>query len=132
MPLLVNEDQSLAVNALLARDKAIVVWWATRSECTHAMARKAREGVLTPVGLARARVVLYRLIPAWLEMQPTYRLRSLAEDLLYRYPLKTADAMQLAAALRWRTGRSQCAEFVCFDGQLRVAAEAEGFTIVPT
>jgi uncharacterized protein len=109
----------------------MVVWWATRSECISALARRGREGSLTPLAQAQARVRLYRLSQSWTEVQPTLRLRALAEILLDRHPLRTADAYQLAAALEWIEESPRSELFVCLDRRLRPAVEAEGFDVLP-
>lgn len=109
----------------------MVVWWATRSECVSALARKRREGVVAPIGQARARVVLHRLSEAWTEILPADEVRARAEALLDEHPLRTADAYQLSAALEWRVGIAAGADFVCFDKRLRTAAKAEGFDVLP-
>lgn len=109
----------------------MVVWWVTRSECIHALARKNREGVIAPTGYASARVILDRLGEAWSEVLPTAEVRAEAEALLDKHPLRTADAYQLAAALDWCGGTPGGKRFVCFDKRLRQAAEAEGFEVLP-
>ncbi len=109
----------------------MVVWWATRSECVSALARKRREGVVAPIGQARARVVLHRLSEAWTEILPADEVRARAETLLDKHPLRTADAYQLSAALEWRGGIAAEAGFVCFDERLRTSAESEGFDVLP-
>lgn len=109
----------------------MVVWWVTRSECVHTLARKNREGVIAPTGYARARVLLDRLGGAWSEVLPADEVRAEAEALLDKHPLRTADAYQLAAALDWCDGSPGGAQFVCFDKRLRPAAEAEGFEVLP-
>jgi len=65
-------------------------------------------------------------------MQPTDRIRALAERLMDTHPLKAADAMQLAAAYRWAAEQPSGYEFVSLDRQLRTAANSEGFIILPT
>jgi hypothetical protein len=65
-------------------------------------------------------------------MQPTDRLRVLAERFMDTHPLKAPDAMQLAAAFRWAAEQPQGHEFVSLDRTLRRAAAAEGFTVLPT
>ena len=47
------------------------------------------------------------------------------------HPLRTADALQLAAALIWAQESPQGLEFVCLDQNLREAAPREGFSILP-
>jgi predicted nucleic acid-binding protein len=131
VPLLVNESQTPTVGALLRQDAGMVVWWATRSECVSALARKRREGAIAPIGQARARVVLHRLSEAWTEILPADEVRARAEALLDEHPLRTADAYQLSAALEWCGGIAAGAGFVCFDERLRTATLAEGFDVLP-
>lgn len=131
VPLTVNEERSAQMRALLSSDDDQVVWWGTRTECISALARKERERVISPMGEAQARVLLFYLSRSWNEVQPSDRLRSLAEDLLSAHPLKAADALQLAAAFVWCAGQTRGREFVCLDNQLRTAATAQGFTVVP-
>jgi predicted nucleic acid-binding protein len=131
VPLLVREPSTDDANNLLRSDSQMVVWWATRSECISALARRGRDGSLSPLAQAQARVRLYRLSQSWTEVQPTLRLRALAETLLDRHPLRTADAYQLAAALEWVEGNPRGERFVCFDRRLRPAAEVEGFDVLP-
>jgi predicted nucleic acid-binding protein len=110
----------------------MVVWWATRTECVSALRRKTRDGELTPLKHAQARVRLHQLQDAWTEMQPVTKVRALAETLLHRHPLlRTADAFQLAAAMRWRGGAPMGADFVSLDDRLKSAAGDEGFTVLP-
>lgn len=130
VPLTVNEDRSADMRVLLSSDGDQVVWWGTRPECISALARKARERVISPMGEAQARVLLFYLSRSWNEVRPSDRLRTLAEDFLGAYPLKAADALQLAAFL-WCAGQTRDREFVCLDHQLSTAASAEGFTVLP-
>lgn len=131
VPLLVREPRTDESLHLLREDRGIVVWWVTRSECSHALARKTREGCLTPLQLAQATVRLHYLRERWTEVRPVDRVRASAETLLHRHSLKTADAYQLAAAMRWRDAEPRGAGFVCYDGNLKGAAALEGFTVVP-
>jgi len=91
------------------------------------------DGELSPLDHAHSRVRLHHLEGSWTEIQPVTKVRALAETLLQRNPLiRTADAFQLAAAMRWRGGTPEGAGFVCLDWRLRGAAEDEGFSILPT
>jgi len=130
VPLCVDAPEAKATRALLRRDWAMAVWWATRAECVSALARQVREGSIDVRGEGQARAVLATLAQVWSEVQPSEALRTLAERLLATHPLRAADALQLAAALQWR-GPSTAAEFVSFDARLRVAAQAEGFAVLP-
>jgi predicted nucleic acid-binding protein len=66
----------------------------------------------------------------WREIQPTERVRDLAERRLERYELRAADALQLAAALVWCRERPRGRSFLCRDLRLNEAARGEGFSIV--
>ena len=126
-----NEPGSSAVKPLLVKDPAIVVWWATRTECVSALLRQTREGSLSATGEGQARQVLEALAQAWTEVQPTDSLRATAERLLAIHPLRAADAFQLAAALQWCQRHTAGMAFVSFDGRLCEAAHKEGFTVLP-
>ena len=112
-------------------DRDLVTWWGTRGECISALNRRRREGTLSPQEVADARVLLDSLSNSWAEMQPSDRIRNLAERFMDTHPLKAADALQLAAAFRWAAERPVGHEFVSLEGTLRSAAEAEGFTALP-
>lgn len=131
VPLTVNESRSDDMRRLLVGDGDLITWWGTRTECVSAIARKTREGDIRPIGQAWARVVLFYLSESWNEVLPSDNLRAMAEGFLDAHPLKAADAQQLAAAYIWCAGQTKGREFVCFDRQLRNAAGAEGFTVLP-
>jgi predicted nucleic acid-binding protein len=63
----------------------------------------------------------------WREVDPSESLREQAERLVDRFPLKAADAQQLAAALTWCIGRPKGRAFISGDGQLLDAAKQLGF-----
>ena len=132
VPLCINEPATSAVKSILAEDPVIVVWWSTRTECISALVRQTREGNLASADERRARDLLETLANTWIEIQPTTRLRAVAERLLAVHPLRAADAFQLAAALQWCRGNTRGMSLVCFDERLRNAGHKEGFTIVPS
>ncbi|QIN77321.1 PIN domain-containing protein [Rubrobacter marinus] len=131
VPLLSQETPSSTVTALLRADGGVVAWRGTWTECAVAISRLRREGTLSPEGEEGARAVLDLLAGTWIEVEPARDLRLLASLLSRDYPLKAADALQLAAALRWCEGNTIGAEFVCLDKQLRRAALEEGFDVLP-
>ena len=132
IPLCVKERASEAMEGLMKGDEDVVVWWTTRIECLSALSRRRREGVLSSGDEVQARTVLYALAAAWSEIQPTEVVRMRAERLLSIHPLRTADALQLAAALIWAQETPRGLEFVCLDQNLREAALKEGFSIQPS
>lgn len=131
IPLILEEPASGLARTLLEEDGDVVVWWATRVEAISALVRRTRESELDATGEAQARLVLVRLVDSWSEVQPTSRLRAAAERALAVHTLRAADALQLAAALRWCDGEPGDNSFVCLDERLREAARKEGFHLLP-
>ncbi len=131
LPLIFEEANSTAVADLLRDDNDITVWWGTWAECAVAISRIRREGRLDEEGEEGARAVLDLLAETWTEVRPTDELRLLSVLLPRDYPLRTADAFQLAAALRWCEGDTRGRGFVCLDERLREAASEEGFDVLP-
>lgn len=130
--LCVNEPATSTVKSILAEDPVAVVWWSTRTGCISALVRQTREGNLVSTDEMHARDLLEALAKTWIEIQPTARLRAVAERLLAVHPLRAADAFQLAAALQWCRGYTRGMSLVCFDERLRNVAHKEGFTIAPS
>jgi predicted nucleic acid-binding protein len=131
VPLLVHEPETARIKRLAENDPAIVVWWATRTECVSALARLRRAAALRAPDEAGTRRLLMQLSAAWTEIVPARRLRDRAERLLSLHALRAGDAFQLAAALVWSRGRTTGRGFVSFDGRLRAAATREGFDVFP-
>ncbi len=119
------------MKTLLKGDEDIVVWWATRIECSSALSRRRREGALRGDAEIKARAVLTALSAEWSEVQPTELVRQRAERLLSVHPLRSADAFQLAAGLIWAQENPQGLEIVTLDQNLKEAAYKEGFVILP-
>lgn len=129
VPLCVQQQPSSAVRLLLQR-YAIAVWWSTSVEMRSAFERLLRTGHLSPLEYAAAGVRLERLRPAWRELQPAEALKHRAEALLISYPLKAADALQLAAAWTWCSGQLERCTFIAGDAQLLAAARLVGFQVI--
>lgn len=131
VPLCVHEPNTLVVRDLLSADSSIIVWWATHTECISALMRAVRAGDITGIEERASRRALHLLAQAWSEILPSDSLRSLAERLLAVHPLRSADALQLAAAIQWCQGLTTDQGFITFDMRLRDAAYREGFTVLP-
>jgi uncharacterized protein len=130
VPLLVSQQQSEAVREAFATDPEIIAWWATGLECTSALARLEREGRLTAQGWSEASERLSALGASWQEILPSARLRQLAGRLLRTHPLRTADALQLAAALTASDDDPGAITLVTFDDRLADAARREGMPVL--
>lgn len=129
VPLLLVEPGRDDLLALLADDPVILAWWGTRVECTAAVARREREGALA---VAEAGVALERLralATQWQEVLPGNGIRTTAERLLRVHPLRSADSLQLAAAIVAAEHEPRTLEFVSLDARLNEAAGREGFPV---
>jgi len=128
VPLLLEQPMSERVRALLDEDPEVVAWWGTPVECASALARLRREGHLAPSDEASALRILERLRSAWYEVLPGDQVRAQALRVLRLHPLRSADALQLAAALEW-SGTPAAGTIVTFDERLAASAELEGFRL---
>jgi len=95
-----------------------------------AFERLLRMGQLTLPEHAAAGARLEKLRRSWRELQPTETLRAQAQTFLISYPLKAADALQLAAAWIWCSGNAQDYVFISGDAPLLEAARQVGFQTV--
>lgn len=110
----------------------IVVWWSTEVEMCSAFARERRMENISAADHDWA-VARLRLLKAhWGEILPSDDIRAAAIGLLEKYPLRSADSLQLAAALAWSQGRPANRIFLCADKRLNAAAGSEGFTVLST
>jgi len=131
VPLLLSEAQTEVVTSLLSEDDSIVAFWSTEVECTSAIARCEREGWIEPEQVVRALERLGRLRGGWTEVRPVDTVRETAHRLLRTHPLRTADSLQLAAAIVVSEQSPSSLPFVCLDSRLRTAAGKEGFPVLP-
>jgi len=131
VPLCIWQRATPAAQALSER-YSVTVWWSTRIEVRGAFARLVRMGQVTPNGLVQAQVTLDGLRDIWQEVDPSEPLREQAERFVDRFPLKAADAQQLAAAVAWCGGRTKSRAFISGDSQLLEAAGQLGFQAIET
>ena len=124
------ESQRERVLSFLEHDPVMLVWWATPVEVCSAIARHERNGDLSVGDAASALDRLGALLLGWHELQPTARLRRTALRLLRVHPLRSADALQLAAAITATGEASPSLEFVSLDDRLNEAARREGFRVL--
>ena len=108
----------------------MAVWWGTAVEIRSALERLLRSEELTPREYAFAEGRLDWLRGGWREVEPTAALRAQAERFLSAYPLRAADALQLAAAFVWASGAPRQFQFLSGDAQLLDAARQVGFQSV--
>jgi predicted nucleic acid-binding protein len=131
IPLFVEEPHSKNLLRLAKKDREMIVWWGSSLECRSAFARLRRESKITSVQEDRIIEQLTSLSGAWSEILPSESVRQTAARLLRLHPLKTADSLQLAAALVWSGDQMRKGGFVCLDQRLGEAARKEGLVVVP-
>ncbi len=131
VPLLVPEAMSRSLQGLYQRDPVMFAWWATEIECTSAIARGQRLGQLREAIVIEAFARLSALRAGWHEVEPGEDVREAAKRLVRVHDLRTADALQLAAALFVAEARPSTLEFVSLDDRLVAAARREGFSTTP-
>jgi predicted nucleic acid-binding protein len=129
VPLLVAEPATRTVQAMAAKDSAMLVWWATEVECASALARLERDAAIDEPAAADAFLRLKQLAGGWHEVDPSESIREVAVRLLRVHPLRSADALQLAAAFVAAERRPSSLELVTLDDRLAAAARREGFPL---
>ena len=128
VPLLVPEVMSVSMQKLYASDPVVIAWWTTEIECTSAITRRQRIGQLREDVVSEAVARLNALRAGWHEVEPSEEVRESAKRLLRVHDLRSADALQLAAAVFAAEARPSTLEFVSLDDRLLAAARREGFS----
>jgi uncharacterized protein len=121
---------SVSMQRLYDVNPVMVVWWATEVECISAIARRQRSGRLPEAIATEAFRRLGALSAAWHEVEPAEDVRQTAKRLLRVHDLRTADALQIAAALFVAEGRPATLELVSLDDRLLSAARREGLPLL--
>jgi predicted nucleic acid-binding protein len=130
VPLLVAESATRSIQALARRDPDMLAWWGSQVECASALARLERDALLDGKGVALAFDRLKQLADGWHEIEPGEIVRENAVRFLRVHPLRTADALQLAAAFVAAERRPSSLQVVTLDARLADAARKEGFELV--
>jgi uncharacterized protein len=130
VPLLVAEEMTRRLQALAAKDSAMLVWWGSAVECISALARLERNTALNARAMTLALQRLRQLTAGWHEVDPSDEIRETAARFLRVHPLRAADALQLAAAFAAAERRPASLEIVTLDDRLANAARKEGFAVL--
>jgi uncharacterized protein len=129
IPLLVDEGSTKGVEELYVQDPLIVVWWGTSIECVSALSRLERESKLSTAEAEQIVQRLAALRATWREVQPSDRLKAIADRILRLHPLRAQDAQQLAACIV--VSQEHGLEFVTLDERLAAAGRKEGLLVPP-
>ena len=123
-------NQTPTPQALVFEGKyQIAVWWATYVELASALTFSLRRHEITPKEFAQAKLQAEGLARLWDVIEPSAKVALDARVLLELYPLRAADALQLAAALQWCESKPSGKVFLTFDQRLREAAGLAGFAL---
>ena len=131
LPLLLGEEGHAHVRAILTSDDTMVLWWGSKVEAASAVARLERAGEVSQPSTSKLLKQIEYFAAGAYEVQPAEEVRTTACRLLRVHDLRAADAFQLASALVWVEHHPAGAGLVALDRKLRLAAEREGFDVLP-
>jgi len=130
VPLLVNEPKTQEAHQFLQDDRTMMVWCITYLEATSALNRRLRSDGIHFGHFRAGEERLKKLAASWDQILFSDRLTQLAVRILRTHPLRTADALQLAAALIAGGNDPSQINFLCYDDRLNEAAAREGLTLM--
>lgn len=123
-----QEAGSKVVLELLKSGEKVYTASLTYAETHAAFSRRTREGRLTRETTKRLALRFDKDWESYDIVVLSENVFRLARQMLYRHPLRSADAIHLASALLLaRTSPRSSWSFVCADGRLCDAAKSEGF-----
>jgi uncharacterized protein len=128
--LLAEEPTRAYLMSLLDQDPDVIIWWGTIVEIASALSRRERDGLLTADEVTSALATAHQLADGWHEIVPSDSVRRTAERLLRTHPLRSADSLQLAAALVAADHNPENLQIVCLDARMSSAGRREGFTLL--
>ena len=130
IPLMLEEAESDRMRALLAEDGAIAIATITPLEIASVLWRRRHAGQLGVEEHHQADAMFAELSARWNQVTSMTLILRKALDVVTRHPLRTLDAIQLAAAIVL-CDEPACLTLVTLDRDLAAAARAEGFEVLP-
>ena len=130
VPLIVGEPTSEKMRGLLVEDDRIATWVWSYTEIASAVERRARHRMISQEQRLSVLQRLLLLADSWDEVTDVLAVRSRANSLVARHPLRAADAGQLGAALLLQEQVAAPLSFVCLDRKLSIAASREGLHVL--
>ncbi|MGH7894262.1 MAG: PIN domain-containing protein [Candidatus Binatia bacterium] len=131
VPLIVHQTSSSDAEAWIAEDPEAVTWTLTGVEIVSALRRLVRGGALGERTAIAGEALAADVLRSTHVVTDVERVKPTAMRLLRVHTLRAADALQLAAALAWADGSPTGLVLHTFDRRLGLAAEREGFRVVP-
>ena len=130
VPLLVEQELTSKVIRFHKNNSKVVAWWGSSLECTTALSRLEREGKIGEPIVYRSLKLLDELRSSWIEIKPVEEILQIAKRLVRTHSLRSADSLQLAAAIVASQKKSPFLPMFCLDDRLCSAARREGFAVV--
>lgn len=131
LPIFVPEATSSVMHQLYGKLEQKTVWTLTSVEAITAISRLERSHQLSPHEYETTREKLMALFQTCYLIDDIEGVKERAYKIVNFHPLKSADAIQLAAALVACLDNPWGHYFVTLDQQLADSALKEGFRILP-
>ena len=128
VPLCTRQPQTPSATAL-QKQYGIVAWWAAQVEIWSGLTRLKRMGGITQSQMLAGLRLTKDLVRDWITVHASSSITDDACMLLELYPLRAADALQLAAALEACEHRPQGYVFISGDQRQSDAARQSGFSV---
>jgi predicted nucleic acid-binding protein len=114
---------------ILYLNHAVAVWWATPVEIVSGLTRLKRMVEIDQDEFLIGKQRALQLARIWMPINPSASIAAHACSLLEIYPLRAADALQLAAALDYFEYSPKGNAFITADQRLADAARQSGFSV---
>jgi hypothetical protein len=128
VPLCVPHLQTIRATAIY-KSYHVVAWWASEVEIVSGLTRLERMGHISRSQYLDGKRRAQDIVRDWISAGSPKSVAVEACSLLELYPLRAADALQLAVALEACDHRPQGYLFVTADQRLADAARKTGFSI---
>ena len=129
VPLVAREASTTWARQLVKKDSAIIVWTLSHVEVQSAVSRKHRDSSLSVSDYKDAKGRARKIFAESTHVVAVDLVRDRALRLLDLHNLRSADTLQLAAALVVSRERPEILPFVTLDERMALAAEREGFPV---
>ncbi len=127
VPLCIEEPATDVARGLVDGQSPMVAWILSATEIQSALCRKHRQGDIAERDLYAACKRRDRLLESLTIVCDVAQAMRRADRLLLIHPLRSADALQLGAALLACDDNSGPHQLITFDHRLATAARKEGF-----
>ena len=127
----VEETGSKEVGEFVVRAGLVATSVISRAEIPAAFAKAIRMGWLARESAVAALQAFRAQWPAWMRVQATEGLVTLADALAWEHGLRGYDAVHLASALTWQESLGEGVTLATFDKELWEAAPKTGLVVWP-